>query len=388
MTDRVEETEAHKVDLPPKKEFQKIDRRSFLKIMGLGVAAGLASTLLPDTDSNTAAGNLISRGIASLITKGGEKEARVIEESMKEEADKEGNPHSQPYLEILKEGVEKFQSKNPNIQVTWEKSAKYYSDYDAIRDLMRPIRREELFEGQEKIEGKMPIEYIFRPMGEDTVAVYGIFFSRLPEEIREIVNTANVTAVALPDTRLYIEHYPENGNVFYDDDIYNYYEPIKKDLENIYGKQVKKQPLPMSRLLVYFLEKNQGKLQPSLGDMAGFLKYMVRSYWGYGTRPTEWQIDWLRIHVQDQINKNFSLNNLPVQESLSDEAKSVWGEMYHLPHIVYLLSYLSPDIVRAAVMYEYVSHSHVAEAYKTKVDAEAMDNLNAIFAYFQEFSKK
>lgn len=388
MTDRVEETEAHKVDLSPKKEFQKIDRRNFLRIMGLGAAAGLASTLLPDTNNNTAAGNLISRGIASLITKGGEKEARVIEESMKEEADKEGNPHFQPYLEILKEGIEKFQSKNPNTQVIWEKSEKYYSDYDAIRALITPIRKEELFSGQEKFEGKVPIEYVFRPMGEDTAAIYGIFFRRLPEDVREIVNTANAAMVAFPDTKLYIEHYPESGNVFYDDDIYDYYEPIKKDLENIYDKQVKKEPLPISRLLVYFLEKNKGKLQPSLGDMAGFLKYMVRSYWGYGTRPTEPQIDWLRIHVQDQTNKNFSLNSLPALESLSDEARSIWGEMYHLPHIVYLLSYLSPDIVRAAVMYEYVSHGHVAEAYKTKVDAEAMDNLNDIFAYFQEFSKK
>lgn len=369
------------------KERRKHSRRDFLKIFGLGSTVALASTLLPDTNSNTVAGNLLTRGVASLIARGGEEEALATEAQMVKEAGEKGNPYYWPYLDVIKDSVEEFQSKNPDVPIMWEKNEKYLSDYDVFGLLTTPISKEELFSGEEwsGLKGRMPVEYILLPMSEDTARVYGIFFRRLPKELREAVNVANTEMVAIPGTQLYIENYPDYGNVFYDDDVYNYYEQIKRDLEEIYRQQDSQKPLSMSKLLVYFLEENEGKLQPSLGDMAGFLKYMVRAYWGQGTRETKPQIDWLKTHVQDQINKSFSLNDLPPMDSLSDEAISIWGVVYHVPYMVYMLSYLSPDIVRAAAMYEYVSHEHVAEAYKAKIDAEAMDGLNDVFAYLQSF---
>ena len=59
--------------------------------------------------------------------------------------------------------------------------------------------------------------------------------------------------------------------------------------------------------------------------------------------------------------------------------------MYHIPNLVYLLSYFSPNIVRSTATIEYISSDHVAEAYKVKVDGEVVNSLNDIFSYLQNF---
>ncbi|AKM82887.1 hypothetical protein A2422_02855 [Candidatus Woesebacteria bacterium RIFOXYC1_FULL_31_51] len=220
--------------------------------------------------------------------------------------------------------------------------------------------------------------------------LYGIFYKRIPDEIQAVINVANTQMVAVPGTQLYSEHHPKIGNVFSDEAIFNYYEPIKDEIENMYKQKDSSKPFTTSTLLTYFLEKNDGNLKSSLGDMAGFLKYMIRSYWGDGTFETKTQIDWVRSHVIDQINKNFSLNKIPSPDSLSDESRdnviSVWGLIYHVPYLVSMLAYVSPNIIRIATMYEYATHKHVAGAYKIKVDTDVIKKMDDMFRYFQKFN--
>jgi len=194
----------------------------------------------------------------------------------------------------------------------------------------------------------------------------------------------------LPGTNLYVENpspldkqYP----IISPNLISNHFQTIKKDLTNIFHEEGET-PISMSRILVYFLKMNSGALHPALGDMTGFFKYMARSELMHNapSRP----IDWLGSHVRDQLNRNFSLNNFPPLEELpkgeiKDSVISIWGLMYHIPNLVYLLSYFSPNIVRSAATIEYISSDHVAEAYKVKVDGEVVNSLNDIFSYLQNF---
>lgn len=371
---------------------KKLGRRDFLKGAGLVAAGAAVSSFLPDANGNILAGNLGTRLIASLFAQKDNEEVAETSRLIKKEAKEANNPNHRPYLAILKEGVDEFQSKNPAIPVVWNKSPLYIDDYDAAGLLTRPIKKEEVSFYQEgtQYEGKRLLEYIKNVVaGEDPSVVYGVFFNRLPEEIKNVINTINTNMVALPGTELYVKFYPKSGNVFSHEDVTRYYEQIKRDLEGVYTQQPKQEPLPLSKLVAYFLEKNNGRLSPALGDMAGFSKYLIR---GDNTEQGVGQIEWFRTHIQDQVNKDFSLNNLPPLNDLSNEAVknsviSIWGLLYHVPNLVYLLSYVSPDLVRLAAVYEYVSHKHEAGGYKLKVDAEFMDGLNTISAYLQGFSK-
>lgn len=367
----------------------KLTRRDFLKITTLSTLGFLAKSLVPNEDGDTLAGKYLTEGLGAVISLSESQEASEIEKSIVNEAKEFGNPNHSPYLKILKEGISEFQTKNSKTPVVWQKSDQYLSDYDSFGVMVKPIEKDELFEGREEYEGSIPLQLLIDvAKGGDPTVAYSIFFNRLPKETQDAINTANANMTALPGTELYMKFYPKDGgNVFSHKDVSNYYEKIKKDLEVVYNDQKEKELLPTSKLLAYFLEKNEGKLKPSLGDLAGFMKYMIR---GDNTEQAEVQIGWLREYVQDQINKSFSLNNVPSPDNLPSNVKdvvsSVWGLQYHAPHLIYLLSDLSPQVVRAAGIYEYVSHDHVAEAYKVKVDVELMNKLNDIIAYLQTFS--
>jgi hypothetical protein len=369
---------------------RKFNRRDFFKGVGLVAAGAAVSSFLPDANGNMLAGNLGTRLIAHLFVQKDNEEASETSRLLREEAGEKNNPNYRPYLEILKEGINEFQSKNPATPVVWDKSPLYVGDYDTINLLTRPIKKEEVeyYSEGDKYEGKILLECIKNVVdGGNPGVVYGIFYNRLPEEIKNVINTVNANMVAMPGTELYEKFYPKSGNVFSHEDVTRYYEQIKRDFEVMYNQ--KQEPLPLSKLTVYFLEKNNGKLSPALGDMAGFLKYLIR---GDDTEHSVVQIEWFRTHIQDQINRDFSLNKIRSLEDLpdgetKDSVKSIWGLLYHVPSLVYLLPYISPDLVRLATVYEYVSHKHEAEGYKLKTDAEFMDSLNTISDHLQSFRK-
>lgn len=375
----------------PQTQRGKLSRRDFLKGVSLVAAGAVASSFLPDANGNMLAGNLGTRLIAHLFVQKDYEEADETSRLIRKEAGEIDNLNYRPYLKILKKGIDEFQSRNPTVPVVWNMSPLYIDDYDTVGLLTRPITKEEAEFYQEgaKYEGKILLECIKNVVdGGDPGIVYGVFFNRLPEETKNVINTVNTDMVALPGTELYVNFYPKLGNVFSHEDVTKYYEQIKRDFEVIYNQQ--QELLPLSRLVVYFLEKNNGKLSPALGDMAGFLKYLIR---GDDTEQGVIQIEWFRTHIQDQINRDFSLNKIRPLDDLPDGAvkssvKSIWGLLYHVPSLVYLLPYISPDLVRLAVVYEYVSHKHEAGGYKLKVDTEFMDSLNTISDYLQGFRKK
>jgi hypothetical protein len=375
----------------PQRE-KTISRRDFLKLSGLAAAGLTISSLLPDASGNPVAGGLGTRFITDLFA---ERDSREGDETLKlirQETGETENLNYHPYLSILKEGISEFQSKNPEIPVVWNKDQQYVGDYETVRLLAKPIEKNEVAiysPKGDKYVRKSPLVYIKDIIaGGDPGVPYGVFTNRLPEEIRNVINTVNTNMVAFPGTELYAKFYPKSGNVFSHEDVTKYYEQIKRDLEGIYTQQGKQEPLPLSKLVVCFLEKNNGKLFPALGDMAGFTKYLVR---GDDTDEAVEQIEWFRTHIQDQINKDFSLNRISPPSNLSNDVlrnsiSSIWGLLYHVPSLVYLLSYLSPDLVRLAAVYEYVSHKHEAEGYKLRVDTRFMDGLNTISDYLQSFS--
>lgn len=377
-------TEDHNQELksPPK----KMSRRNFLRA-GLGVGAGVLLTALPDKYGNNIIGRILSTTAVSLLARDVEANARVTETRLMQEAGEKGNPNYQPFLQTLESGIDDFQSRNPNLEVVWEVNPNYIGNYSFARHLLEPIKSGELTDA--RYDGNPLLSLLVA--NESThltgYSAYNVFYKRLPEEVQSAVYTADMQHPIFPKTRLRAE-VGQTGKRLTAEEVNKidaHYSEMKRDIEAIYENESRK-PLPISRILTYLLEKNEGGLQPALGDMAGLFKYVTR---GYGLREGQ-QLEWAQTHIQDQVNKNFSLNNIPVTKEMPPETidlvMSVWGLIYHIPHMVYLPSYLSPDVVRGSAMYEFLSHPHVAHGYKMQVDAQAADSLNDIFAYLQGFS--
>ena len=235
-----------------------ISRKDFLKLFAIGTGALFFGSFLPNKDENITALNFMSNNLASLVDMSGSRDALNIEESLIKEAGEIGNDNYLPYLDVIQSSVEKFYSNNPNKTVVWEKSTNYLSDVDAIELLAIPIKEEEVFPGDEKYIGMIPLQILSDTFKDKEVIfkLYGIFYKRIPDEIQAVINVANTQMVAVPGTQLYSEHHPKIGNVFSDEAIFNYYEPIKDEIENMYKQKDSSKPFTTSTLLTYFLEKN------------------------------------------------------------------------------------------------------------------------------------
>lgn len=374
----------------------RLSRRDFLKLAGVAlgaVTAHEALRLIPDKEGNIPAASDMSTALMRAWRATENKESQLIERQILQETGTEKNDFYTPYLNVIKTGVEKFQNEHPDKRVKWYKSDQYLNDKDVIKYLAEPIKSGESSLVPEKFINKPLFEILWSSSKDKhlLVEVFRIFYNRLPNKTQDVINTANTKMVAIPGTRLYKEHYPKFGNVFNDKDIINYYESIKYDLNELSNPEFEDKPLSMSDLTSYFLDKNNGDLVASLGDTAGFLKYMLRFRSFSAENPDQVQIEWVQNHILDQVNESFSLNTISSPDLLSSEVSdyvsSIWGLVYHVPHIVDLLCYISPEVIRSAVLFECLTHDHVAAGYKIKVDTVTLDSLEDTLHFLEKFSK-
>lgn len=434
----------------PRGEQEKKHRPNTAKKIFFLLLASTALAALPDQQGNTQAGRLISGAVTSLLSESKRAEADSIEQRLakatgEKEMSEAENPHYQSYVDSLKEAVEEFSAKHPNTPITWNLHEDYVGDIELADILMRPITEDENLDPEyvgktipellwaevedaskepqtnklasaddlhipwQKLKQSESVIQTQEPVtsskGINEKIVYEIILRRLPDTVVDYLRSAELNTTQLPSSsyekfkksfdpkkhlqiidRMTLQPGSTKINEVMAKRLHIFYAEIKSDLEALYTDNNEK-PLSTSQVLLYLLEKNQGDLNSSMTDLAGFYKYMIR---GDGD-TLQGNIPWMKEHILDQVNKKFSLNELPDMDQLSPEdrmlATSMWGLMYHEPHIFALESILAPSFIRAATAGEYAIASHVASGAKERADINAMHRLEDGLEFLTQFSR-
>lgn len=363
------------------------------KAIAICLAVLPALSALPDAQGDTMFGRVISSSITTALSYEGQEAAFQTEQEFMERAGDTENENYKPYLDSLKDGVEEFQQKHPDVPVTWRLSSEYVSDIEALSALTSPITEEELKELRmlskkyKKLIGQSPFALAMELTtktndDESGNLLFKIIMQRFPQRVRDQLGAAKDSTTQLPDSDETSDHEnPEKAPRFVS------YDSIKADLQKIYENQAEKKPLPTSVIISYLLEKNGGDLNASMLDLAGFMKHMIRGNDNIKLK----NLNWVQTHIQDEVNKKFSFNSflLTKEDFSTDEGKnliSAMGLLYHRPHMNALSYILSPALNRLAVVYEMKAHKHLGEDYKEMVDYEDLNQLEKLQDYLNEFS--
>lgn len=244
------------------------------------------------------------------------------------------NLNYRPLLSIISEGVEVFQTKHPLTKVYYHHSPEY-ENYDSYRDKLQKI----LADPNSKLGklGETDWVYVDNKLREGKSSEFQFQLEA------SLFNFSSFSRIFVPNSG-YSDRFkatfgePFNVGMTMNSKMEERVnsiarEELKKDRKFIELKvSQNRNPISMSIVLEYFLEKNGGDLAKSIRDCTIFSKFTVRNSWitGYplGEADGDSQLEWYRLHILDEGkmgNYRHLIKSTDKNRNLRDQV----GRTYH-----------------------------------------------------------
>lgn len=143
------------------------------------------------------------------------------------------------------------------------------------------------------------------------------------------------------------------------------------------GREKTGKPVSSSKIVEFFLERNNGELGENLYDTAITLKFMARNdaesgYYSARQDP-EKNTKWFSEHILDEF-KGPSYHNTPEGESQIN----LIGKPYHSFNLVSLLKFVPVELIQGATAFEYINYGSGHGSVKAVADLQTLSELRSI----------
>lgn len=288
----------------------------------------------------------------------------------------EKNASRRSYLEIIKDGVERFkQETGSDVKVNQQAQLGLWGLTKAAFQEVESIPNFENYRRVDVQIGKSPLErfaeYGFQPeiLTTNLIAV-------LPEKYGKAIAEANGGMVSY--LKLDIQERRDR------------FEVTKKIIEDLVAEN-NERPVSTSYLISYYLSQFEGDISRALDETAVFLKMTARetpdgpewicknildefsTYTPYHKLNTEKEATGTNTSGEETILYNFSYKNQA-------------GLPYHTAHITALLRVFSPHLIYVMTNAEYLQHGLAQGSRKFLSDMKTVSELFRIQDYLNQFS--
>ncbi len=128
-------------------------------------------------------------------------------------------------------------------------------------------------------------------------------------------------------------------------------------------------PISASKLLSFFLSKNNGDIASSLNDTYIFLKFASRNNFETGeAKADDVNVNWLKNNILDEYGSSSYATE-------SDDLVNLIGKPYHSWNLVAMLAYFPPEIIEIGGIYRQLTHIDQQRADKLQSDLLTLSEL-------------
>jgi len=294
------------------------------------------------------------------------------------------NPNFRPMGEIIKEAIENYK-RVAHQNVTFTRSPDYRSIEHYSATLKGIADRTLLPKTPEEFVEQLKIK-LYGEVGN----AYQASWSDIQQYSLILTNGSGLNA-------RFVEKYPE---MFDQADIpknfTQYYslaeeegKSVMKQIRNLIEKarRESRDPVSSSRILEYFLERNNGELGESLHDTAIALKFLARNDIETGKYSAESNpeknFEWFSENIQDEF-KGCSYYKPPEGESHIN----LIGKPYHSFNLVSLLKFVPVELIQSATGYEYLRFGDEHGSSKAAADLQTLSDLRNIDSLLLQYSQQ